>query len=655
VQQLTRASSRPARTLLAGSLAAIIVLGAPLALRSEPPPQASGVLAGRVIDAITSEPLAAAAIRLGRAPTAAGRPGAAPPPYAARTDTRGQFTFGTVAPGAYTLTSMLPGYLNGAYGQQRMDGPWREVVVPAGGSPAGEVVIRMWPASVIAGVVRDELGDPMPEVRVRALRRTFVAGKPAFTPVPQLNRLTDDRGMYRFSRVVPGAYLVVVPSTLINFSPASGAALMAAYQAGATSTDLIAEFGASPSMASVLVGEWLLHRPAGTPALAQPMEPGALTVYSTTYHPAATSLAGSAIVRVGPGEERSGVDLHLRPAETFRVSGVVTGSDGGPVPTGLRLIAVEARPFDVNGEFATASTGSDAGGRFTFLGVPPGRYVVVVERAPQGRFESSGISEVVYAGGAAVEAGRIVAPPVAAPLLWAETPVVVAGDDVAGVGVVLREGFHLRGSLQFRGPIARPPADTFRRIGVTLTRADGRSIPRQSPRTDVDDEGRFVTSQYVPGRYYVSASSLPPGWSLRSATAAGRDVLDRPLEVIDRDVDDLTLVFTTARPRLSGTVRHTGQPGVEATVHIFPADVSDWLAAEMPPTRTRTLAVTDDGSFLVDDLRPGRYLAVALAPSIDLDVQDPASIPALARASTPVTIPEDGDAAVSLTVTTVLP
>ena len=102
-------------------LIAVVCLASPIGLLSQAP-AATGVIAGRVVDGTTGQPIAGAAVRIGRAPAQPGQanPPTPLPPYGVQTNAEGQFVFPGLAAGAYTLTSQAAGYLTGQHGQMRI-------------------------------------------------------------------------------------------------------------------------------------------------------------------------------------------------------------------------------------------------------------------------------------------------------------------------------------------------------------------------------------------------------------------------------------------------------------------------------------------------------------------------------------------------------
>ena len=81
---------------------------------------ASGVIVGRVVDALTSRPIAGATVSLGgnRAITMAAV-GLSGPPPASLTTAEGYFLFRDLDKSTYMLSATAPGYLAAYYGQRR--------------------------------------------------------------------------------------------------------------------------------------------------------------------------------------------------------------------------------------------------------------------------------------------------------------------------------------------------------------------------------------------------------------------------------------------------------------------------------------------------------------------------------------------------------
>jgi hypothetical protein len=79
----------------------------------------------------------------------------------------------------------------------------------------------------------------------------------------------------------------------------------------------------------------------------------------------------------------------------------------------------------------------------------------------------------------------------------------------------------------------------------------------------------------------------------------------------------------------------------DATVLVFPANFSSWIANGMNPRRVRTARASRAGAYTIANLPAGDYLAAALDRADEGDMQDPAFIQALSRVATKVTVAAD--------------
>ena len=133
------------------------------------PPMATGtgVVFGQVTEADSNRPVAGAIVTLNL-------PGATP--LRVMADAQGRFGFRDLPAGRFNLSTMRPGWVDGAYGRTRPAGPALTLSLAAGEKVSG-VTVPMWRYAVIAGRVVDESGDPLVSKSVRVLKRTIVGGK----------------------------------------------------------------------------------------------------------------------------------------------------------------------------------------------------------------------------------------------------------------------------------------------------------------------------------------------------------------------------------------------------------------------------------------------------------------------------------------------
>ena len=625
------------------------------------PPKPTGLIVGQVVDADTNRPIANAIVSLSSGP-AVGRElvavGLAKPPAASRilTDTQGRFVFHDLTKGIYTFNVTASRYLPGAYGQRRPSGAARPFALEDD-QRVGNVTIRLWKEAALGGTVVDESGEPVVGVSVSLLRRDMTGGH-ARIAVMSSNR-TDDRGMYRFSGRLPGDYLLAIPSALASVPLSSVAAYQ---QAAATApggnimnTDLYKSLSTSrapiPSTGGLQIGDALLQlNQFNSSALPPPPGPdGKLLAYPTTFYPNVTTSSRAIVVSIASGDDKSGIDIQLRPATMVGVSGTVLGLNGPEPNFGVRLVPayVESEGL-VETQFETATTATDGNGRFAFLAVPTGQYTLKASKVPRAANPFSGVTTMISTGQGGVtmfstteQPGGQPAPappPLPAdPTLWAETSVSVGETAVSGVSLQLRAAPTVSGRFEFDGSAQRPIASVLQTAAITLASADGHS-PICCPASRVSADGQFNTQGYVPGKYFLSVNNLS-GWYLKSITAGGKDLLQAPLAIENDPITDVVVTFGDAATELGGNVTDsTGKADTIASVIIFPSDYQSWITNGMNSRLGRQARPSETGAFNFIALIPGEYLIAAASDDALANWQDPAIIRALAGIAIRVTV-----------------
>lgn len=603
----------------------------------QPAPSGTGLVVGRVVDSKDGTPIAGAVVTLG-----------GPASRKVLVDGQGRFYFSELPAGAFTLTATKAHYLEGSFGKQRADGGGRSLEL-ASGEHVTAVVLKMWRVAAITGTVTDDVGEPVSGARVQALRRTVVAGRSRLVSAGLFAEESDDLGVYRFGALVPGDYLIVTATYTIS-APATAVGLVDAVRqtGGSASADFTREIQVKGAGSPLLdlyhgigmqrVGDVLIAfgGAASAPTSADPM---AIAHYSTVWHPAAAGPAQATAVTVASGDERSGVDLHLRLTASVRVSGVVAGLDGPVANLGLRLVPAGLDEVADETAFTPGITASAADGSFTFLGVDPGQYTIRAVTMPR-----LGVNAMPDARGAAGD-----------PVLWVATPVTVGETGLSGVRALVRTGARLRGRIAFEG--AAPPlsAAELLALKVSIEPADGRVIaPAPLYAVQLDASGAFSSAGLVAGRYFVRIPRAVREWTLKSAVVGGRDVSDVPLDVGADDIDGVVLTFTDHPPGLAGTVRTAqGNPDAEAIVLMFPADPAAWVDTGTNPRRLRTARPSRSGAFTVTGLPPGDYNAVAVNEGAIGTWHDPAMLQALARVASRVRVEDGQRASVALSTAVV--
>ena len=619
-------------------LLAAVFAAATLSAQAPPAPsfpQGSNLVVGRVVDGETGTPIAAAVVTMSAAITF-GRAAA----ERVLTDARGRFFFSGIGPGSFNLTATKPGWIDGAAGRKRPAGAADPIEI-RDTQPPPEAVIPLWRYGVVTGRIGDEQDEPLVGVDVRIFQGDFAGGRRQWTFVER--SISDDRGIYRFSRVLPGSYLVVVPAAVTS-EPASfrgPADLPNSYY------QTMSPIGVSPMSFDAA------RTPAGTGPLITsilnlprpPSADGAWLTYPTTYFPSATSQERASVIDVGVGQERASVDIAMRPVPTFTVSGSLgTPPDIAPGYHAVHLLAAESADnplFDV----ATAIT--NAAGEFTFYGVPQGQYIARIVRVPapvEGqRFGICGGTGAITYLCTLLEKPPAGVPPIPTEsLLHADAPVTVADRNVRGVALELRPGARVSGRTEFEGAAKRPTVAEWRTLGVSLDPAGGQMFKahggyEQATGGRFSDDGRFTIPSGWPGRYVIRLATPPPGWHLKSITVQGRDVADTPFDLV-RDLDDVVITFTDQIARLGGTVQASnGQPDPNAAVLVFPTDPARWMDYGRFPRRLRLVSVTG-GSYSTLVPPDGEYFLIALPESQLLDWQNPAFLKRAAAVADRLTV-----------------
>jgi hypothetical protein len=633
----------------------------------------TGLIMGQVVDAGSGQPVPGAVVSIGGAGAPAPAPAGAQqmlsftsvnggPPVAmggnpaggagvprVLADAQGRFAFRNLPKGTFNLQAVKPGYIDGAYGRLRPSGSAQSMDLNDG-ERVGDVKIRLFRAASISGVVLDDTGEPVVGVSLRAYRRNVVAGR-RLLGAAGATAQTDDRGMYRLANLVPGDYIVGLPTT-----QSSVPAAMTSQMDGALSADLISTLMAGGS-GSISIGSGGVPTPdgrfvlqnSGRGATALPPDPnGRVLIYPTLYYPSATVSSQATGITLASGEERGGIDLQLRLVPTLNVMGRLSGPDGVAAGYVLHLVPSETGDMASDPDVATAIT--DVQGEFAFLAVPPGQYVIQTVRAPRGGGAGPGMVMFAQSGGGgggmtfttnmttASNTPPAVAAVPPAPTLWTATPISLGDSDIKDLAVMLRSGYKVSGRVEFEGTAERPPASRLSTVSVTVDAADGKPRTNVSPGR-IDASGQFTTYGLLPGKYFLRAANPPAGWTFKGATLNGIDITDTPFDVEDRDLANIALTFTDQTTEVKGTVRNSGGSGDgSAAVVVFPSDNRSWMNNGVSPRRLRITRSGRTGEYTLGGLPAGEYFIAAFSEEFSSEWQDPQFLDTLSRVATRLTL-----------------
>jgi len=561
------------------------------------------------------------------------------------TDAAGRFALNDMPPGRYNVSATKAGFVRTTFGARKFDRPGTPIGL--GDGQRVDASMKMLRGAVITGTVRDEFGQAAPGVAVRVMQyrmqngeRTLVG---AASGAATFGETTDDRGGYRLFGLAPGEYVISATPRESgrggNLKQMTDQTLRSA-QAGMRQN--------SPQAA------------ASQPAAQQTPDDGPTVGFTPLYYPGAMLPTDGTTVTVAAGEERDNIDVQLRLVRTSKISGKVLMPDGSPA-IGAALTIAPANTGGVNvAAFVSINTAPvQPDGSFTFTGIAPGSYTIsarganaVPGQGPGGQGAGGGgmgmttMRGIGMGPGGGGEAIRMLGGGTGAggPLtLWANADVAVDGQNIGGLSLALQEGMKFSGQLAFEG--SRPaPKDDYSRARINLLPGgmggggNVMFIGGGSSASQVDANGRFTLTGITPGKYRVLANLSTPdaNWTLASAMAKGRDMLDVPLDIApNEDIANAVLTFTDLTQSVEGSLQDsTGRPAPDYTIVVFPADKTLWSSTR----RIRTARPGTDGKFKFASLPAGEYRIAALTDLGPNDTQDPLFFNELVPASVAFTL-----------------
>jgi hypothetical protein len=223
-------------------------------------------------------------------------------------------------------------------------------------------------------------------------------------------------------------------------------------------------------------------------------------------------------------------------------------------------------------------------GTFSAAHVPPGNYLVEARAVP-----GSGVTEV----------GSI--------MLTSD------GADISGLVIVTSNRIAISGRVMFAGE--RPLSESERsklRVVATAVESDGAvtTLPNAPGDGTLNARGLFRIGN-VTGRVLFRLASQVNGLFLKAVRINGIDVTDMPFEVsMGTVIDSLDVILIDRPTSLSGVAKDThGALAKDYFVAVFPRTLKPGV---LPLRFTRSIRADQKGHFMLRDLPPGEYLAVAV-------------------------------------------
>ncbi len=315
----------------------------------------TGTVTGHVYCADTNAPARMASVQLKPVKEIAPRPGTDPHDIGmpasgvVQTTLDGSFAIPNVAPGSYYVIVTASGYLSPHPHDDNSDNSDDAKTPPPASKPpvtiprvdltadqTANIDIRLERGAAVSGNIRFDDGSPATNVLVVLLRKikdkweALPTGDYGAFAMPS-SLMTDDLGHYRIGGLHDGEYLLMATLIHVDLMP----------------PDLRGP-GLSPTLRSALI------------------------VYSGD-----TMRKSDAVpFKLGPGEDRAGVDIAIPLSKLHSVSGVVTAASNGHV-----INSGEITIEDPGDKESVANGQLDSEGAFHLDGVPEGSYTLRVKNA----------------------------------------------------------------------------------------------------------------------------------------------------------------------------------------------------------------------------------------------------------------------------------
>jgi hypothetical protein len=346
-----------------------------------------------------------------------------------------------------------------------------------------------------------------------------------------------------------------------------------------------------------------------------------VTGFAPTFYPGTPVEAEAQPIEVVAGAEVV-ADVTLVVARLTSVSGFVVDPSGARATGGFVMTMQGGRSRGMG--FGGGGGGQiKPDGTFTVSGLAPGEYVVQARPV----FGSNPMFEDATTN----RRERL-----------ATASVTVSGEPIAGLRLAVVDPIRIPVNPTFDDASAPRPERVFVSANTQNGPGGGSAAIR--------DDGR-LTLEVVPGTYRLSVGTMGGGrWFVKRLTYRGREVEDNEeVEITAEPGGRIDVLFTNRSSSVDGSVTDdSGKPVADYMVVVFPDDAD--LLRSRSFNRVRVVRPDAQGRFRADYLRPGRYLAAALADAPIEDVYDPDFLEGLKGIAKPVRITEGASTTVALTL-----
>jgi hypothetical protein len=525
-------------TLLSVSLLVFIACGAaqtpppspaPLGQTADEKAKLQATLQGQVLNQVTGEPVRKANVSL--------KPESGGTTLKAVSDNEGKFSIENIDAGRYTLGADRQGFVTQNYGARRPSGPGTTLELKTS-QVFKDLSFKLTPQGVIAGRVIDDDAEPVSGVSVQVLQYKYLLGKKRLIPAVNTLVLTNDLGEFRAPNLSPGRYYV------------------------ATSPQKIADIQSGIERSAAVKGETQGPIP--------------------TYYPNADDPSTASPVDVGPGAEVRGIDVRLRKARVFRVTGKVMNAVTGMPMSPAMLMVFRKQAGGMSTVPVSMYSVQGDKGAFELRNIPPGSYsLLAVSANPQD-------------------------------MMMLMQSVEVTDQDIEGMIVSLGSGVEIPVTAKLEGvqqppdqnssdPNKKPdPATDLSSVRFILNLEDN---PMASLSTvQIGKDNKAILKKVSIDKYRLIVVGLPQGTYLKSAKYGDRDVLESGMDLRQGAAGNLELVIGAPAAQLTGTVHNDkGEPVPGAMITLVPKD------AKGRNDLSRTGTADQNGNIRIFGVIPAEY------------------------------------------------
>ena len=448
--------------------------------------------------------------------------------YAVETDSEGRFTFSNLSPGEYRLAAKKTGYKQPVISCSEIVAGNGGKFTLAAGQKVTDARAELLAPAAIEGTVYDENGDPLGRASLRALRLISNGGKREFANMAFAE--SDDRGHYRLFYLEPGQYYVTVAYISYPERP-----------------------------------EDQTHDIAGART----------TGFLPIYYGDTTDPAQARTIDLKAGDEFSGADLTVRPAEVLRVRGrVLNGVTGTPMKEMVTTIFALDPALGGDSEIGNFSGFARGDGTYQGTNLIPGRYTAVAfGTAPVDHRQWGGIREIE-----------------------------LTDSSLNGMDVRVFPGEDVQGEVGMADGGKLPE----RAIRVAL-------IPRiwlggRLTGGEVKADGSFLVGEATPGTYDVRVMGLPPNYFVKSARMGTLDVLENGVRIGGGgSIGALDVRLSATAAQLDGNVTDSlGKAACGGEVVLIPEGARRTRGEKYP-----SAGIDLSGHFAIHGIATGDYRAFA--------------------------------------------